>query len=54
MAEVPKQIAELIAKFDQNLDAYDKDVIHEDAIKAGATKAPAFTILFKQIALTFV
>ena len=34
MPEAPKQIAELIAKFDQNLDAY-----YEDAIKAGgATK----------------
>jgi len=41
MAEVPKQIAELIAKFDQNLDAYH-------------TAAPAFTILLKQIVLSFV
>ncbi len=32
-----------------------KDVIHEDAIKVGgATKAPAFTILLKQIAVSFV
>ena len=54
MAEVPKQIGGLIAKFDQNLDAYHKDVIHEDAIKAGATKAPTFTILLKQIAVSFV
>ena len=32
-----------------------KDVIHEDAVKVGgATKAPVFTILLKQIAVTFV
>jgi hypothetical protein len=31
-----------------------KVVIHEDAIKTGATKAPAFTILLKQIAVSFV
>jgi len=31
-----------------------KDVIHEDAIKVGAARAPAFTILLKQIALSFV
>jgi len=41
MAEVPKQIGELVAKFDQNLDAYH-------------TAAPAFTILLKQIAVSFV
>jgi len=89
MAEVPKQIGELIAKFDQNLDAYHtaaygetevrvefinpffealgwdvtnkaaiaeayKDLIHEDAVKVGGEKAPAFTILLKQIAVSFV
>ena len=84
------QVAELTAKFDQNLDSYRgqvynetqvrlefinplfealgwdvankagyaeayKDVIHEDAVKVGgATKAPAFTILLKQIAVSFV
>ena len=32
-----------------------KDVIHEDAVKVGgATKAPVFTILLKQIAVSFV
>jgi hypothetical protein len=36
-----------------NAEAY-KDDIHEDAIKTGATKAPAFTILLKQIAVGFV
>ncbi len=88
MAEFPKQIGELVAKFDQNLDAYHtqhgetevqvefinpfieapgrdvtnkaaiaeayKDVLHEAAVKVGATKAPVFTILLKQIAVTFV
>lgn len=90
MAEASLQVAELTAKFDQNLDSYRgqvynetqvrlefinplfealgwdvankagyaeayKDVIHEDAVKVGgATKAPAFTILLKQIAVSFV
>src|SRR3990172_1465018 len=57
MAEASLQVAELTAKFDQNLDSYRghvankagyaeayKDVIHEDAIKVGgATKAPDYS-----------
>ena len=89
MVDIPKDVSELIARFEQNIDSYQsqaynetqvrlefinpffetlgwdvtnkagyaepyKDVIHEDAIKAGATKAPAFTILLKQIAVSFV
>ena len=90
MVDIPKDVSELIARFEQNIDAYQsqaynetqvrlefinpffealgwdvankqgyaeayKDVIHEDAVKVGgATKAPAFTILLKQIAVSFV
>ena len=90
VVDIPKDVSELIARFEQNIDSYQsqaynetqvrlefinpffetlgwdvtnkagyaepyKDVIHEDAVKVGgATKAPVFTILLKQIAVTFV
>lgn len=54
MVEVPWQITELIAKFDQNLHPYRKDANHEDAIKVGVPKTPTFAILLKQLAVTFL